>query len=97
MLQQGDYPGMLDYYTRFGVKGFQHQQMAQHYRNTIADILAQFDNNAHNRQFYLDLAWEGLDKTTIVAWQNAISQLERDRIHKTIKDYIDANKNQTCQ
>ena len=97
MLQQGDYPGMLDYYTRFGVNGFQHQQMANHYRGNIADVLAQFDKNAHNRQFYLDLAWEGLDKTTIPAWQDAISQSERDKIRKTVKDYINANKNQTCQ
>ncbi len=70
--------------------------MANHYRGNIANVLAQFDNNAHNRQFYLDLAWEGLDKTTIPAWQNVISQTEKIRINKVISDYIQINKNQTC-
>ena len=33
--ENGDYPGMLDYYTRYGINGFQHQQMAAHYRDCL--------------------------------------------------------------
>ncbi|MGB0198905.1 MAG: hypothetical protein ACPF80_02585 [Flavobacteriaceae bacterium] len=60
MLQNGDYPGMLDYYTRFGLNGFQHQQMAAFYIETIAQGLKQFDNGQHSDTFYEALAWEGL-------------------------------------
>jgi len=97
MMQNGDYPGMLDYYTRYGVNGFQHQQMAQHYRQTIADVLKQFDNALHSDQFYLDLAWEGLNHSNINAWNNIISQSERDRIDNTIKNFIKQNNNENCQ
>ncbi|MFI2741964.1 hypothetical protein ACG2LH_04430 [Zhouia sp. PK063] len=97
MLQNGDYPGMLDYYTTYGINGFQHQQMAQHYRQTIADVLKEYDNGEHSDQFYLDLAWEGLNHSNITAWKDAISQEERDRIDETIQDYIDQYKNQNCQ
>ncbi len=97
MLEEGDYPGMLDYYTRFGVNGFQHQQMAQHYRQTIANILKVYDNDQHSEQFYKDLAWEGLNHSNIISWQNVFSQEERDRIDKVIKDYINDNKNENCQ
>ena len=88
---------MLDYYTRFGLNGFQHQQMAAHYRSTIAGVLAEFDNNQHSHQFYMDLAWEGLNHSNIVAWKDAIPQSERDRIKQTIKDYINQHNNQDCE
>ena len=90
-----NYPGMLDYYRRY--KNWQHQQMATHYRSTIADILAEFDNNQHSYQFYMDLAWEGLNHRNIGAWKDAIKQSERDRIDQTIKDYIKQHKNQGCE
>jgi hypothetical protein len=63
MLQNGDYPGILDYYTRFGANGFQHQQMAAHYRETIGRMLQEFDTGSvvaewqEPDQFYMDLAW----------------------------------------
>lgn len=97
MLQNRDYPGMLDYYTRFGLNGFQHQQMAAHYRDVIADMLAEFDNNNHNHQLYMDLAWEGLNHSNLLAWKDAISASERDRINETIKNYINQHKNQECE
>ena len=103
MLQQSDYPGMLDYYTRFGgINGFQHQQMAAHYRKTIARMLQEFDTgtpipaNQQPQQLYLDLSWEGLIYTNIVAWQNIMNDTERARIENVISNYITNNLNQTC-
>lgn len=90
-----NFPGMYDYYRRH--KNWQHQQMATHYRESIADVLQSFDNHQHSRQFYMDLSWEGLDKTSIIGWQNGVSNIEKIRIRKVISDYINANKNQKCQ
>lgn len=90
----GDFPGMYDYYRRH--KNWQHQQMATHYRETIADVLKSFDNNQHSNQFYMDLAWEGLKYSNISTWSSQ-SQQEKDRINKVINDYINTNKNQPCQ
>jgi hypothetical protein len=103
MLLKGDYPGMLDYYTRFGLNGFQHQQMAQHYRATIGRVLQEFDtgitlsDDQIPQQKYMDLAWEGLNHSNIIAWNNSISEQERTRINNVIKDYIDMHKNQNCR
>ncbi|WP_373396356.1 hypothetical protein V8V91_16805 [Algoriphagus halophilus] len=79
MLENGDYPGMLDYYTRYGLNGFQHQQMAAHYRETIARMLQEFQtglvvpSSQMPSSLYMDLAWEGLNHSTNTAWQTAIS------------------------
>ena len=97
MLRNSDYPGMLDYYTRYGMSGLEHQQMAAHYRQSIADQLKEFDEANHSDQFYKDLAWEGLNHSSIVAWQNVTPQSERDRIDQTILNYISQNLNQPCQ
>jgi len=98
LLSNGDYPGIYDYYRHY--KNWQHQQMATHYRQTIADILKEFDNSQHSDQFYMDIAWEGLiyEKGTnaIYAW-TSLSTDEKERIKKVIKDYIDENKYQNCQ
>lgn len=39
-----------------------HQQMADHYRATIAKGLKQFDNGQHSDAYYNALAWEGLSE-----------------------------------
>ena len=105
MLQQGDYPGMLDYYFRYGNNinsNWQHQQMAAHYRETIARFLQEFDtgtvldNNTQPNQLYLDLAWEGLIYSNITAWQGIMDDAERTRIVNVISNYITNNLNQTC-
>ena len=105
MLLQGDYPGMLDYYFRNGEdinSNWQHQQMAAHYRETIARILQEFDtgisvpDNQQPQQLYIDLSWEGLNHSTITAWQDLTSQQEKDRVNQVIEDYINNNLNQTC-
>ncbi len=95
-LSNGDYPGIFDYYTRFGVNGFQHPQMAAHYRDVIADALESFDNNNNSRQFYEDIAWEGLIYRNDPTWNN-LSIAERDRIKKVIETYINQNKNESCE
>ncbi len=70
--------------------------MATHYRETIADVLKGFANNKHSNQFYMDLAWEGLKYPSISTW-SSLSKQEQDRINKVISDYINANKEETCQ
>jgi hypothetical protein len=102
MLQNGDYPGILDYYTRFGINGFQHQQMAAHYRETIGRMLQEFDtgivvpDNQQPNQLYMDLAWEGLIYSNIAEWQNIMDDTERERIEDVIDNYISENINETC-
>ena len=58
--------------------------MAAHYRQTIVNILKEFDMNAHSDKFYNDLAWEGLQHT--VAWDQ-LSLTERTRIINQINNY----------
>ena len=90
----GNFPGMYDYFRRY--KNWQHQQMATHYRETIANILKYFDRSQHSNQFYMDLAWEGLKYQSISTWSSQ-SQQEKDRINRVISNYINTNKNQLCQ
>jgi len=95
-LSNGDYPGIFDYYTRFGVNGFQHPQMAAHYRDVIADALEDFDNNNNSRQFYEDIAWEGLIYRNDPTW-NSLSSDEKERIDNVIETYINQNINESCE
>ena len=105
MLQQGDYPGMLDYYFRNGQdinSNWQHQQMAAHYRETIGRVLQEFDtgiaapDNQQPSQLYMDLSWEGLIYSNITAWQEIMNDTEKIRIKNVISNYINSNLNQTC-
>lgn len=65
--------------------------MVAHYRNTIVNILADFDNNANTNQFYNDLVWEGLQNTT--SW-NELDSEERTRIINAVIDFKNSgNKN----
>ena len=84
-----NFPGIYDYYRRY-VKNWQHEQMAGHYRETIVDIIKEFDNNQNSDQFYNDLAWEGLQNTT--SWDQ-LSPDQKIRIAKVITEYKkDGNK-----
>lgn len=100
-LALGDYPGIFDYYTRFGVNGFQHSQMAAHYRNSIATALQEFDTgiplgvNEVPDQYYMDLAWEGLIYQNDPTWQS-LSSSERIRITSTIDNLISSKINDPC-
>ena len=73
--------------------------MAKYYRETIADMLQDFDNHSRSYSFYKDLAWEGLisdNEYTNVAWESE-SNTEQQRIEDVILDYIENNKNEGCQ
>jgi len=90
----GNFPGMYDYFRRH--KNWQHQQMATHYRESLARILQEFDtgiavaNNQQPAQLYKDLAWEGLRYPNIYTW-TSLPQTERDRINQVISNYIANN------
>ena len=86
-----DFPGIYDYYRRH--KDWQHEQMAAHYIDVISDIISEFDNNNHNRQFYEDIAWEGLHKTS--SWDSLKSN-ERSRILRNIKN-LKSSGNKICK
>ena len=58
LLSNGNYSSIYDYYRKH--KNWQHQQMANHYREAITEMLQGYDNYSHNYNFYMDLAWEGL-------------------------------------
>lgn len=61
-----NFPGIYDYYTRYGREGdWSHQQMAAHYINTIVNGLQEYDNNQHSESFYESIAWKGLQGTTV--------------------------------
>ncbi|RRO12430.1 hypothetical protein [Flavobacteriaceae bacterium 14752] len=92
MLSNGDFPGILQFYTQFGANGFQHEQMAAHYIDILATALADFDNNQHSMQFYRDISWVGLKNTQ--AWSN-LNQLDKNRINNTITNF-NQNGNTTC-
>jgi hypothetical protein len=81
-LSQGDYPGIFDYYSRYGVNGMQHQQMASHYISTISNYLEQFEPGLSS-DIYTSLAWTGLKNT--VAWK----ELKSDtlNINNTIRNF----------
>lgn len=91
MLQRGDYPGIFDYYTRFGVNGFQHEQMAAHYRRTIIEVLKVVQPGLNN-DIYNSLAWAGLHGTA--AWNN-LSNEERLRIQRMYSNF-DNNGSENC-
>ena len=91
MLQKGDYPGIFDYYTRFGVNGFQHEQMAAHYRNSIVEILKVFQPGLSN-DVYNSLAWIGLHNTDV--WNN-LSEREKQRIWQSYSNF-DNNGSENC-
>ena len=86
-----NFPGIYDYYRRY--KNWQHTQMATHYRQTIASILQEYDtgrpvpNGQQPAQLYMDLAWEGLNHSNIVAWTRQSSS-EKMRIRGVISNYI---------
>ncbi|MFP2995479.1 hypothetical protein ABN763_06195 [Spongiivirga sp. MCCC 1A20706] len=104
-----DFPGIYDYYTRH-IKNWQHQQMANHYIDVIADMLQMFDGNSKPRQYYEDISWVGLYKIrdqnnpgpdsnpnyiNTDGW-NALTVSEQQRILNTIAtEKLNGNKNCT--
>jgi hypothetical protein len=74
---ENKYFGIFDYFTRYkyGIpvsnepNDWQHQQMAQHYRNTIKKVLTDYDPTLTIAQKEA-LSWIGLNEANIKAWQN---------------------------
>lgn len=94
-LSGGDYPGIFYYYTKYGINGFQHPQMAAHYRDVISNALQEFDNSNKTPQIYKDLAWEGLIYENDPTW-SSLSPEEQTRIKNVINNYINQNQNESC-
>jgi hypothetical protein len=101
------FPGVYNYFREYG-KNWDHQQMADYYRKTIAEGLQQYDNNQNSPEFYMDLAWEGLageltnlndpngDSTfTTQAWNN-LSLSEQNRIINTVRNEKE-NGSKSCE
>lgn len=91
---RNDFPGLSDYYARYefgdgeevGVS--QHEQMAQHYRETIVDVLKKIDNTNHQDSFYEAIAWKGLKST--VAWEE-LSSREKLSINEKLNNARNEN------
>lgn len=67
MLNSNNYPGIYDYFRRFGLNNMQHEQMAAHYRGIIKNYIKQIDSSITDSQADA-MAWVGLQGT--VAWNN---------------------------
>ena len=91
-LSKSDFPCILDYYTRYGVNNMQHEQMAAHYINTMADLLKELDIGQNSNQFYEDIAWEGLMGTSTYI---RLNETEKQRVENTIKQLM-KNGNKFC-
>ena len=88
MLTEHNYPGLYDYYRRFGVNNMQHEQMASHYRGIIVDLLKEFDNTLTEEQ-YQAIAWTGLKET--VAWTQ-MDDLQKNKILDIYNTWLTAAK-----
>lgn len=92
-LTPANFPGLFDYYTRYGPQEGDHQLMAAHYIDVLATGLSEYDNNLHNRSFYEAIAWEGLIGTTV--WNSKLES-EKKTILTTITDFIQ-NGSKQCK
>ncbi|GJQ07439.1 hypothetical protein CAPN010_15970 [Capnocytophaga cynodegmi] len=66
----GSFYEYFDTYVRFSFKTtnpteIQHELMAQSYVEIMAKALTDFDKNKHPKEFYENIAWSGLQNTTI--------------------------------
>jgi hypothetical protein len=85
---KNNFSRLYEYYVRYQLNtvaptGFQHEYIAQKYRNVIKEALIQYDNNQHPEDFYNTLSWFGLKGTT--AWNN-LSQAQRDQINVSLQN-----------
>lgn len=70
MLNENNFPGIFEYYTNYGINGFQHEQMAAHYRSNMIAMLKDYKSN-YPESVYEALSWVGLMNTK--AWNNLSS------------------------
>ncbi|MBL0736983.1 hypothetical protein JI750_08825 [Flavobacterium sp. GN10] len=90
MLTQHNYPGLYDYYTRYGVNGMQHEQMAAHYIDTIISFLKGYDSGLTQSQ-YEAIAWAGLKGTA--SW-NALTEAKKQSITSTYNSWLSTGSTQ---
>jgi hypothetical protein len=84
---ENKYFGIFDYFTRYNYgipfgnnpNDYQHQQMAQHYRDVVKQALTDYDLTLTENQKEA-ISWIGLDTADIVAWQN-LTPSERTAIN----------------
>lgn len=98
------FPSIYEYFRKYK-NNWDHQQMADYYRSTIAKGLKQYDNAQHSDQFYNDMAWEGLanivdannqpNQIYTEAWKK-LTPTEKKRIENTITNEK-KNGNKTCK
>lgn len=86
-----NFPGIYDYYILRYKPTWNHNQMASHYRETIADIIEEFDGFNKPRQVYEDISWAGLrtleNNVNSVAW-DSLGQIEKNRIISNLSTYF---------
>jgi hypothetical protein len=94
---RNNFEGIYDYYVERWKPNWGHQQMAQHYIDTIVSALKQYDDNQHTQEQYEAIAWLGLEGT--IAWQNLdedpnlTTEQEQDNITETRTNFIDNDTN----
>lgn len=92
MLTEHNYPGLYDYYRRFGVNDMQHEQMAARYRGIVVNLLKEYDNTLTNDQ-YQAIAWIGLKGT--IAWKRLKDSERQNTTDLYNTWYLSAKQN--CQ
>lgn len=91
-LNEHNYPGLFDYYTRF-TKNNQHELMAAHYIALFVEILRGFSSE-YTQEEYEALAWGGLEYTR--AWEIKFpSKEDKDKI-RDIARKIRARGGENC-
>lgn len=91
-LSGDNFPAIYEYYRNY--QDWSHEQMADHYRNTIINGMKEFDQNAHANSFYDALSWRGLEGTT--SWQSKSSQ-EQTNIRAVYQNLLQEQGSTQCQ
>ena len=86
LLNSNNYPGIYDYFRRFGLNNMQHEQMAAHYRGIIKNFLKQIDSSITDSQAE-SMAWVGLQGT--VAWNN-LGTINQNSILNTYNNWYNS-------
>ncbi|MGO2359447.1 hypothetical protein [Mesonia sp.] len=92
---ENKYFGIFDYFTRYNYgipvgsnpNDYQHQQLAQHYRDVVKQALTEYDPSLTETQKEA-LSWLGLNTADIKAWQ-----LKSPQEQQAIEDLINNIKN----
>ncbi|URM35260.1 hypothetical protein [Flavobacterium anhuiense] len=92
MLTQNNFPGLYDYYTRYGINGMQHEQMAAHYQDTMISFLKNYDTTLTTEQ-YEAISWAGLKGTS--SW-NALTQEKKTSLTDIYNSWL-TSANKQCQ